>query len=284
MQNLTSFVLPSLQSCTAVQLKIQSLQPPLKSTIATMRILSPSMFCTMLVTSLALERPWDKFEGTHYFDTPLDSLKTIGMALLGGFLAISMVMCEFWLIMKANAIVLMIGGVIKEMITIGVGVLVFGDVLNGVNLAGFCIVFSGVILYKVSHFLSKLEAKAEGLVDDDLSNVGGGKNINYAHVAGASPENRANNGAITERTDSLFSISDDDFEDELPNDGGDEETAALGAGGDLDDIGRRRPMEISNGNNKTNRIGKIIRGARGEKEKWAEGEDGEFKHPEQRIV
>ena len=43
-------------------------------------------------------------------------------------------------------------------------------------------------------------------------------------------------------------------------------------------------MEISNGKNKTNRIGKIIRGARGEKEKWAEGEDGEFKDPEQRIV
>mmetsp|Transcript_2132 Transcript_2132/g.6159 ORF Transcript_2132/g.6159 Transcript_2132/m.6159 type:complete len:452 (-) Transcript_2132:51-1406(-) len=269
---------------TVIQLKIQSLQPPLKSTIATMRILSPSMFCTMFVTSLALEQPWDKFQGTHYFDTPWDSLKTIGMALFGGFLAISMVMCEFWLIMKANAIVLMIGGVIKEMITIGVGVWVFGDVLNGINLAGFCVVFSGVLLYKVSHFLSKLEAKAEGLVDDDLSNVGGGKNVNYAHVGDSSPDNRANGGTITEHSDSLFSISDDDFEDELSNGVGDVEVEVLGTGGDFDNTRRRRPMEISNGNKKTNRIGALIRAARGEKEQWTEGEDGEFKDPEQRIV
>jgi solute carrier family 35 protein C2 len=32
-----------------------------------------------------------------------------------------MVLCEFWLILKANAIVLMIGGVLKEVITILVG-------------------------------------------------------------------------------------------------------------------------------------------------------------------
>ena len=268
----------------AVQLKIQSLQPPLKSTIATMRILSPSMFFTMLVTSIALEQPWDKFEGTHYFDTPWDSLKTIGMAVLGGALAISMVMCEFWLIMKANAIVLMIGGVIKEMITIGVGVLVFGDVLNGINLAGFCIVFSGVLLYKISHFLAKLEAKAEGLVDDDLSNVGGGKNVNYAHVGDNSPGTRANGIPITEHSDSVFSISDDDFEDEQSNGFGDIETEELGTGGDFDDMGRRRPMKISNRKTEPNRIGALIRAARGEEEQWNEGEDGEFKDPEQRIV
>lgn len=238
----------------------------------------------MLVTSLALERPWDKFEGTHYFDTPWDSLKTIGMALFGGFLAISMVMCEFWLIMKANAFALMIGGVIKEMITIGVGVLAFGDALNGINLAGFCIVFSGVILYKVSHFLSKLEAKAEGLMDDDLSNVGGGKNVNYAHVGDASPENRANGAAITERSDSVFSISDDDFEEELPNDSIDEESAALGTGRNFDEKRMRRPMKIYNRKNKTNRVGAIIRAARSEKDQWTKDEDGEFKDPEQRIV
>lgn len=41
--------------------------------------------------------------------------------MIGATFAVAMIICEFYLIMRANAIVLMIGGVIKEMITIIVG-------------------------------------------------------------------------------------------------------------------------------------------------------------------
>lgn len=50
--------------------------------------------------------------------------------------------------MKSSAIVLMIGGVLKELLTIFIGAEIFGDNVNRKNLSGCAVVFSGVILYK----------------------------------------------------------------------------------------------------------------------------------------
>jgi solute carrier family 35, member C2 len=105
---------------TLVQHKLQTLDPPLKTTIATMRVLSPSMFFSMVFVSLIVERPWITLREA-YFGTFGEGLSTVGMGVIGAIFAIAMILCEFYLIMRANAIVLMIGGVIKEMITIIVG-------------------------------------------------------------------------------------------------------------------------------------------------------------------
>lgn len=105
---------------TLVQLKLNTMEPPLKTTIATMRVLSPSMFFSMIIVSLCVERPWEKL-GSGYFETVGQGFETLGMGLIGATFAVAMIICEFYLIMRANAIVLMIGGVIKEMITIIVG-------------------------------------------------------------------------------------------------------------------------------------------------------------------
>lgn len=56
--------------------------------------------------------------------------------MIGATFAVAMIICEFYLIMRANAIVLMIGGVIKEMITIIVGYDLFcrgGEMYSCVN-------------------------------------------------------------------------------------------------------------------------------------------------------
>ncbi len=104
---------------TLVQLKLQNLDPPLKSTIVTMKLLAPSMFFGMLFISLVVERPWNKF--LHTEDNLAEISRIICLGLLGGILAVSMVLCEFNLILNATAIILMIGGVIKEMVTILIG-------------------------------------------------------------------------------------------------------------------------------------------------------------------
>lgn len=159
---------------TLVQMKLQSMEPPLKSTIATMRLLSPSMFSFLFFLSLVIEKPWVKLAGE-------DATKTATLLLLGfigAFLAICMVLCEFYLIMKASAIILMIGGVAKEMVTILIGVLYFGDELNRVNLSGCFVVFLGVLLYKVSHYIDTQKQKYDVLrasdsdADDDVTGDG----------------------------------------------------------------------------------------------------------------
>jgi solute carrier family 35 protein C2 len=137
---------------TLVQLKLQSLEPKLKTTIATMRLLAPSMFISMILVSIIVEQPWTKFDGTSFEQ----ALGMVGLGLFGAFFAIAMILCEFYLIMHASAIVLMIGGVIKEMITIFVGVTVFGDALNATNVMGCLVVFGGVVVYKISYHLDSM--------------------------------------------------------------------------------------------------------------------------------
>jgi solute carrier family 35 protein C2 len=108
---------------TIVQFFIQSLDPPLKSAIATMRLVSPCMFVFMLGFSFAIERPIQTLssEDNIFFDNVRDSLTTVGMASMGGVLAVSMILCELFLIMKSSAIILMVGGVVKELCTICLG-------------------------------------------------------------------------------------------------------------------------------------------------------------------
>lgn len=81
------------------------------------------MFFFMLLLSFAIEDPLVKLspENGDFFVDFNHTMKTISLGLTGATIAIAMVLCEFWLILKANAIVLMIGGVLKEVITIFVG-------------------------------------------------------------------------------------------------------------------------------------------------------------------
>lgn len=146
---------------TLVQTLLQGLDPPLESTIATMRIMAPSMFWSMLMISGIVERPWAKLSEAAAGDNG-DQLGLVFMlGLIGGVIAVSMILCEFWLILRASAIILMIGGVIKELTTITIGVFVFKDKLNLLNSVGVCIVFTGVLSYKYVFHMQKQEALAE---------------------------------------------------------------------------------------------------------------------------
>jgi len=153
---------------TLVQFKLNTLEPPLKGSVGVMRVLSPAMFVFMVILSVSIERPWTKLGPEHgdYFSTFENGLKTISLGLTGAVIAIAMVLCEFWLILKSNAIVLMIGGVIKELITILVGVTIFGDDLNLINITGIVVVFLGVFLYKATLHLNREE---KGASEDSIS-------------------------------------------------------------------------------------------------------------------
>jgi solute carrier family 35 protein C2 len=163
---------------TLVQLKLQSLEPRLKTTIATMRLLAPSMFISMILVSCLVERPWTKFNDTTYEQ----ALGMFGLGLFGAFFAIAMILCEFYLIMHASAIVLMIGGVVKEMITIFVGVTVFGDALNATNVMGCLVVFGGVMVYKISYHLDKVAKDQDHPTLESLSVSARRSRGAYAHV------------------------------------------------------------------------------------------------------
>jgi len=146
---------------TLVQTMLQNLNPPLESTILTMKLLAPSMFWSMLVLSAIIEKPWIELREEKEVNYGLLSISMLGLA--GGALAISMILCELSLILRASAIILMIGGVVKELTTIALGISVFGDKLNWINSIGVCIVFLGVLSYKVVFHFQKKELETTGM-------------------------------------------------------------------------------------------------------------------------
>lgn len=136
---------------TMVQLKLQTMEPPLKTTIATMRMLAPSMFWSLLMLSIVIERPWTKLaDRSGEF-----IMSSLALGGIGAFLAIVMILCEFYLIMHASAIILMIGGVLKEVFTIFLGVLIFGDRITPRRVVSCFIIFGGVLMYKLVFHLEK---------------------------------------------------------------------------------------------------------------------------------
>eukprot|EP00592_Proboscia_alata_P011703 CAMPEP_0194386856 /NCGR_PEP_ID=MMETSP0174-20130528/88785_1 /TAXON_ID=216777 /ORGANISM="Proboscia alata, Strain PI-D3" /LENGTH=392 /DNA_ID=CAMNT_0039176449 /DNA_START=407 /DNA_END=1582 /DNA_ORIENTATION=- len=172
---------------TLVQLLLNKLVPHLPTAFSVMRVLSPSMVFFMVMLSVFIEQPQrNLFDQIAAADDPwYSTLKelilsdemwiTMGLGVGGGFLAVCMVFCEFWLIMRASAVVLMMGGVLKEMFTIFLGVSFFGDSLNLINMLGCTTVFSGVLLYKAMHYLQNKEMKLkyeEELIAADIEEEG----------------------------------------------------------------------------------------------------------------
>ena len=106
-----------------IQLKVQKLDPPLSGPMATMRLLSCTMFFSALLMSCIVEQPWRKLgpSNSDYFSDFYNSIRTIFMALLGGVLGMGSIFCQYWLILESNVIVLMIGVVLRDMIIIVFG-------------------------------------------------------------------------------------------------------------------------------------------------------------------
>ena len=93
---------------TLVQFKLKTLDPPLKSSIATMRVLSPSMAVTLIIIALIVEQPWTKLAPSHsiYFDTFEHGFRTTMLGVIGGTLAVAMVSGENYLFHNQKFIIM----------------------------------------------------------------------------------------------------------------------------------------------------------------------------------
>lgn len=200
---------------TLVQLKLQTMEPPLKTTIATMRLLAPSMFWSLLMLSIVIERPWTKL-ADHSGEFIIRSMTLGG---IGAFLAIVMILCEFYLIMHASAIILMIGGVLKEVVTIFLGVLIFGDRLTPRRIAACFVIFGGVLAYKLVFHLEKKKEDARRYEPVEADEVEEGRDISdslgshepYSESSGSS-SNRVDQSKVELRRSKRRVSSDSDDE------------------------------------------------------------------------
>ncbi|GLI64396.1 hypothetical protein VaNZ11_007662 [Volvox africanus] len=119
--------------------------------------LTPVMSITALMFSLAWEELWDVLPSSVYFNSTQHTVLTILAIMLGALIAFLMVWTEYQVIKETSALIFMIAGTVKEVVTVLAAVLFFGEKLTWINSIGLVIVMIGVLLFNLYKY-RKLQA------------------------------------------------------------------------------------------------------------------------------
>ncbi|ORX49493.1 TPT-domain-containing protein [Hesseltinella vesiculosa] len=118
----------------------------LTNPFASIFFLAPAQAIILIIISSIVEGYGTIFHSV-FFVTVSEGLHTIGIVLAGGALAFCMIMSEFFLIKRTSVMTLSVCGIFKEVATIFISTLVFGDRLTVVNIVGLCVTLFGIGLY-----------------------------------------------------------------------------------------------------------------------------------------
>ncbi|KAI8992164.1 triose-phosphate transporter family-domain-containing protein, partial [Mycotypha africana] len=157
---LTASIVSGLRwSMTQLLLQHESLG--ISNPIATLYYLSPVMFVTMLVLSFIFEQPLRQFHDSKHFETMSQSIESLGLMSIGGFLAFAMTLAELYLIKSTNTVTLSVAGISKEIVVITLSVLIYGDVLTSKTLLGLFISIVGIIAYNYYRIFKQQPEKVQ---------------------------------------------------------------------------------------------------------------------------
>jgi len=121
------------------------------------------MFLSLLFSHILFESPLALL---HH---PLFTLKTLPLLLSPGILAFFMTSTEFELIRRTSVVTLSVGGMLKEVLTVLAGTMVFGDQLAVSNVWGVAVTLGGIGWY---NWIKIQKMKEEGTGGKDLGEVG----------------------------------------------------------------------------------------------------------------
>ncbi|GME95232.1 unnamed protein product [[Candida] boidinii] len=126
-----------------------------KNPILTILYISPGMCLTLIIFGSFIEG------FRNFFRSPIWTEKgiilTITLIIIPGLLAFFMTLSEFILLSNASLLTLSIAGIFKELLTIFMGWLVFGDKLSFINIIGLTITLGDIIWYNFYRFEQQKE-------------------------------------------------------------------------------------------------------------------------------
>ncbi|OBA20259.1 TPT-domain-containing protein [Metschnikowia bicuspidata var. bicuspidata NRRL YB-4993] len=116
-----------------------------KHPMQTILYISPSMTAALFVFGLIFEG-WQAFTALPMW-VEKGVCETTLLMVAPGILAFCMTLCEFQLLSVAQILTLSVAGIFKELLTIMLGSLIFGDTLSPLNCAGLVITFLDILWY-----------------------------------------------------------------------------------------------------------------------------------------
>ncbi|KAL5636207.1 hypothetical protein ACGC1H_004879 [Rhizoctonia solani] len=123
-------------------------EPPMgmDNPCATIFWLAPTMFISLLVLTAFVDNLGDVF-GSKFFSSPAETFKTALYIMAPGVIAFCMTLAEFYIIQRTGMVPMSVAGIFKEVTTISLSAIVFGDQLNELNIIGVSITIFGIALF-----------------------------------------------------------------------------------------------------------------------------------------
>lgn len=131
-----------------------------RNPVLTMLYLSPAMSLVLLMVGSVIEG-FGNFANCHVWKDKGFFLTCI-LILIPGLLAFFVTLSEYILLQCATLLTLSITGIFKELLTIFVSGLIFGDKLNTINVVGVVVTFTDIVCYNVYRFQQNTEAQKAG--------------------------------------------------------------------------------------------------------------------------
>ncbi|KAF7725815.1 Triose-phosphate Transporter [Apophysomyces ossiformis] len=153
-------------SLTEVLLRKESMG--LNNPFASIFFLAPLQALVLLLISAIVEGYVTIF-WSSFFVSFSEGLYTISAVFAGGLLAFLMIMSEFFLIKRTSVVTLSVCGIFKEVATIGISSIVFGDRLTIINVIGLCITLFGIGLYNWMKMREAMQQAPKQPIDHELA-------------------------------------------------------------------------------------------------------------------
>lgn len=137
--------------------------------ISTIFYIAPAMFATLAVVGVVFEG-WSNFTLSNIW-TEKGVIGTIVLMIIPGILAFMMTLCEFKLLSVAQVITLSIAGIFKELLTIVISAIVFGDRLSLLNMFGLLLTFADILWYNYFRYSENTDNGYETVIDEELHEI-----------------------------------------------------------------------------------------------------------------
>lgn len=101
---------------------------------------------------------WGNFTSSQIWVTK-GLFTTILLLIIPGILAFMMTLCEFKLLTVAQVITLSVAGIFKELLTIILSSIIFGDKLSFINVLGLLLTFADILWYNYYRYFENEDMK-----------------------------------------------------------------------------------------------------------------------------
>lgn len=153
-------------SFTQILLKKNPYTP---NSISTIFYISPGM-CIILFSLGLIFEGWTNFINSEIWITK-GLFTTIILLIIPGVLAFMMTLCEFKLLTVAQVITLSVAGIFKELLTIILSPIIFGDKLSLINILGLILTFMDILWYNYYRYYENEDhnnGNSKSVVREDL--------------------------------------------------------------------------------------------------------------------